>query len=420
MAQVAKILPAPAPFESMDVLCDVTNPLFGPRGAAWIYGRQKGGSDAVLAQLDDGLRHIAQVVQAQLGRDCRGHAGRRGGGRSWLWRHVFMNARLRRGIEIVLDMTGFDTAARDADLIITGEGHLDGQSAQGKLIQGLCGRSQGTAGDRAVRKIVGLAGAGPGDRLKAAYSINAQERPAGRNAGGDGGQPGKDRDRTGALIGQRAVEIEAVVQRHFIHPPCPAPWDDGRRGPCPALRGRAAQPRAMQRSSRSATMLPRPVGALARPDIGEGPAIRPGPTALKSPMMAAGPSSCSMMWRNWKRLRNWPWLRCTLAMVMPWKAMICARRGGTRPEQHRGGQPDRGGRRKGMRAPRRQAIDARLHGWRKKCPPTSEGSAMISSVASCSSSRSGCWPAHQPGDILHASHRPGAAGSSSPPAGWAQ
>ena len=47
----------------MEVLCDVTNPLFGPNGAAWIYGRQKGGSDPVLAELDDGLQHLASLVK---------------------------------------------------------------------------------------------------------------------------------------------------------------------------------------------------------------------------------------------------------------------------------------------------------------------------------------------------------------------
>jgi glycerate kinase len=90
---------------------------------------------------------------------------------------AFLGARLRRGIEIVLDLTGFDAAARQADLIITGEGHLDGQSAQGKLIQGLCGRSNGTP----VIALCGKLSATPDQiktiGLKAAYCINAEERP---------------------------------------------------------------------------------------------------------------------------------------------------------------------------------------------------------------------------------------------------
>jgi glycerate kinase len=88
-----------------------------------------------------------------------------------------MGAQLRRGIEVVLDKTGFDSAASKADLIITGEGHLDGQSAQGKLIQGLCGRAQGTP----VIALCGKLSASPEQLraigLKAAYSINKEERP---------------------------------------------------------------------------------------------------------------------------------------------------------------------------------------------------------------------------------------------------
>jgi glycerate kinase len=88
-----------------------------------------------------------------------------------------MDATLRRGIEIVLDLTGFDAAAQDADLIITGEGHLDGQSAQGKLIQGLCGRAQG----KPVIALCGKLSATPEQiktiGLSAAFSINREERP---------------------------------------------------------------------------------------------------------------------------------------------------------------------------------------------------------------------------------------------------
>jgi glycerate kinase len=84
---------------------------------------------------------------------------------------------LRRGIEIVLDLTGFDAAAAEADVIITGEGHLDGQSAQGKLIQGLCGR----AGGKPVIALCGKLSATPDEiaaiGLKSAFSINAEERP---------------------------------------------------------------------------------------------------------------------------------------------------------------------------------------------------------------------------------------------------
>jgi len=177
LKHVAKLVPAPPPFESVEVLCDVTNPLFGPNGAAWIYGRQKGGSDPVLAELDDGLQHVASLVKEQLGRDVAALPGAGAAGGLGYGAVAFLGAELRRGIEIVLDLTGFDQAARQADLIITGEGHLDGQSAQGKLIQGLCQRAKG-------KKVVALCGklSATPEQIKTiglakAYSINREERP---------------------------------------------------------------------------------------------------------------------------------------------------------------------------------------------------------------------------------------------------
>jgi glycerate kinase len=175
--RVARITPAPVPFESMDVLCDVTNPLFGPQGAAWIYGRQKGGTDATLPGLDDGLRNLAAVVATQLGKDVARTPGAGAAGGLGYGAMAFFDGRLRRGIDVVLDLTGFDAAARAADLIITGEGHLDGQSAQGKLIQGVCARAKG----KRVIALCGKLSATP-DQVKsiglaAAYGINREERP---------------------------------------------------------------------------------------------------------------------------------------------------------------------------------------------------------------------------------------------------
>jgi glycerate kinase len=177
LKDIVRLASAAAPFETMDVLCDVTNPLYGPSGAAWIYGPQKGGTPAMLTELDEGLRNIAEVVAIQLGKDVAGMPGAGAAGGLGFGAVAFLGARLRRGIEVVMDLTGFDAAARAADLIITGEGHLDGQSAQGKLIQGLCGRSGGTP----VIALAGKLSATPDQiqaiGLKAAYCINREERP---------------------------------------------------------------------------------------------------------------------------------------------------------------------------------------------------------------------------------------------------
>ncbi len=177
LKDIAALAGADQPFESMEVLCDVTNPLYGPMGAAWVYGPQKGGTPATLTELDEGLKNIAAVVARQLGKNVADMPGAGAAGGLGFGAVAFLGARLRRGIEVVMDLTGFDAAARAADLIITGEGHLDGQSAQGKLIQGLCGRSQGTP----VIALAGKLSASPDEvrdiGLKAAACINLEERP---------------------------------------------------------------------------------------------------------------------------------------------------------------------------------------------------------------------------------------------------
>jgi len=179
LQRIVRIVPPPQmPFDKVEVLCDVTNPLYGPNGAAWIYGPQKGGNKESLAHLDEGLRHIAALVDSQIGRPNlaevpgAGAAGGLGFGGM-----AFLNATLKRGIEMVLDLVGFDAAVQRADLVITGEGHIDGQSLQGKLIQGVCAR----AGKIPVIALCGKLSASEADvhavGLKAAYSINKIQRP---------------------------------------------------------------------------------------------------------------------------------------------------------------------------------------------------------------------------------------------------
>jgi len=179
LQQIARIVPpAQLPFGKVEVLCDVTNPLHGPMGAAWVYGPQKGGTPESIAHLDEGLRHIARLVAEQLGRpglDETPGAGAAGG--LGFGGMAFLNATLKRGIEMVLDLVGFDRAVAKADLVITGEGHIDGQSLQGKLIQGVCAR----AGNTPVIALCGkLSASGDEIRavgLRAAYCINSEERP---------------------------------------------------------------------------------------------------------------------------------------------------------------------------------------------------------------------------------------------------
>lgn len=119
------------------VACDVANPLDGPQGAAYVFARQKGADDAMIAELDEGLRNLARVVEAFNGAQIAqfpgaGAAGGLGGGLK-----AFLGAQLMPGIEMVLDAIGFDALVADADLVITGEGRLDSQTGMGKAPAGI-------------------------------------------------------------------------------------------------------------------------------------------------------------------------------------------------------------------------------------------------------------------------------------------
>ena len=120
-----------------EVACDVDNPLVGPNGAARVYGPQKGATPAMAERLDANLAHLADVVERDLGlrvRDLPG-AGAAGGLGAGLV--AFLGAKLRPGVEVVVDAVGLEAALDGADLVLVGEGRLDGQTARGKLPVGV-------------------------------------------------------------------------------------------------------------------------------------------------------------------------------------------------------------------------------------------------------------------------------------------
>lgn len=124
------------------VMCDIDNPLCGPEGAAAVFGPQKGADAAMVARLDAGLRHLAQVLARDLGMEVLtlsggGAAGGFGAGAAALFGGV-----LRMGIDTVLDTVDFDRRCRGARLVITGEGHLDSQSMRGKTVIGVARRAK--------------------------------------------------------------------------------------------------------------------------------------------------------------------------------------------------------------------------------------------------------------------------------------
>lgn len=122
---------------TVEVLCDVDNPLCGAHGAARVYGPQKGATPEMVAQLDAGLAHLARVVKKQLGRDiaCLPGAGAAGGLAAGAV--AFMNARLVPGIDAIMSQTRLAEAVTGADWVITGEGSFDEQSLRGKVVSGV-------------------------------------------------------------------------------------------------------------------------------------------------------------------------------------------------------------------------------------------------------------------------------------------
>lgn len=119
------------------VACDVDNPLTGPRGAAGVYGPQKGADAAQVAQLDAALGHWADLVADATGSDRRESAGAGAAGGVGFAALALLGATLRPGIDLVLDLVGFDDLLAGADLVITGEGALDEQTLHGKAPAGV-------------------------------------------------------------------------------------------------------------------------------------------------------------------------------------------------------------------------------------------------------------------------------------------
>lgn len=139
----------------MTALCDVSNPLLGERGATYTYGRQKGADDNDLAFLEAGMRNFAGVMEKRFHRSADVAGGGAAGGLGAAL-HTFFQAKIRSGIQTVLDLCGFDEAVKGASLVITGEGRVDYQSANGKVLDGILSRANGVP----VVAIAGSIGAG--------------------------------------------------------------------------------------------------------------------------------------------------------------------------------------------------------------------------------------------------------------------
>jgi glycerate kinase len=143
-----------SPDLSVEVLCDVDNPLLGERGAARVFAPQKGASQEQVEHLEAGLTNLARLIERDLGLAVADVAGAGAAGGMGAGAIAFLGARLVRGVDAVMDAVGLEGALHDADWVITGEGCFDSQSLHGKVVSGVARR----AAARKVRTAV-VAGA---------------------------------------------------------------------------------------------------------------------------------------------------------------------------------------------------------------------------------------------------------------------
>ncbi|MBO4369678.1 MAG: glycerate kinase [Desulfovibrio sp.] len=150
---------------TIDVACDVDNPLYGEEGASFVFGPQKGGTKEQLALLDSHLHHFADLTKKQFGFDYAMMPGAgAAGGLGWAL-ITFCNAHMRPGIDIVAEAVDLKKHIAACDLVVTGEGRLDGQTIRGKAPIGVAGIA------RSLGKPVLAIGGSVVDNVDAVYSL---------------------------------------------------------------------------------------------------------------------------------------------------------------------------------------------------------------------------------------------------------
>lgn len=143
------------------IACDVNNPLYGENGAAYIYGPQKGATEEIVKELDKGLKNFAEVVNKDLGKDIAHIEGAGAAGGLGFGFLGFLNSKLESGIKIILDEIKLEEVVKDADIVITGEGRLDNQTAMGKAPIGVAKLAK-----KHGAKVIAIAGCTTPDAVK--------------------------------------------------------------------------------------------------------------------------------------------------------------------------------------------------------------------------------------------------------------
>jgi glycerate kinase len=123
-------------------MCDITNPLYGENGAAYVFAPQKGALQEELPVLDGKFRAFAETIGRELGVDVGAMPGGGAAGGMGAGARAFLGAELTRGIDVVLDMVGFEALLHGCDFVFTGEGRFDAQSMGGKAVIGIAHRAR--------------------------------------------------------------------------------------------------------------------------------------------------------------------------------------------------------------------------------------------------------------------------------------
>lgn len=143
LSKIKRIVKPENPLEfELSVVCDVQNPLFGPNGAAYIYGPQKGADAEMVKRLDEGLRNFAEVVKGDLNIDISNIPGAGAAGGVPGGMMAFFDTTILPGVATIMEILDFESALQEAELLITGEGKLDRQTSSGKLISGLSSKAR--------------------------------------------------------------------------------------------------------------------------------------------------------------------------------------------------------------------------------------------------------------------------------------
>ena len=164
---------------TVEVMCDIDNPLCGPQGAAAIFGPQKGADAAMIRQLDHNLGYLARRIETDLGITVSELPGAGAAGGFGAGAAAFFGAQVRPGIEVVLDLVRFEEQLDGCDLVLTGEGRMDGQSLGGKVPIGVSRRAKKK--QVPVVAIVGITGPGIesiyDEGITAVFSTNREALP---------------------------------------------------------------------------------------------------------------------------------------------------------------------------------------------------------------------------------------------------